>query len=514
LIPFDHVSASQIDTFTDCRRKWWYTSVLGIRPPPSPASALGTAVHAALETYMLHGTPPDRSPAGQIAAAGIPYARKTALVELDMATHPANRRRLGGVAVHGRIDVFDPTDTPPLVQDWKTTSAFKWSKTESELRFNSQAILYARFAFDYADHIGKPTDTVRFQHVNLLTKGPPTANLVAIDLDHAHVDAEYQRLDRLVANMAAVATATAPSQVAPTESACAKFGGCYFRERCAALGIFAAPLHMRHTPDSHMPSQEDSTMSNPAVAALAALQAKKRAATAASTPATPPPAAPPAAPMASTGAGSEITPPDAGAEDLSASPLAWTGDARLEFEERAAIREHEGKQPRALAERAAAQDVRRERAKSKPATSAPVEAPPSPPASLVSANSAPVAATSIPSAEPPPLPLPSTSGAAAEGSTSPRLAPLVLYIDCYPMKGVSQVTHLEDYIAPMQRKIAARAGMPIYSLIEYGKGHAHVAAMLLEDPPAGNLYVNSRLPASAAALEVLLPLAAGMVRGH
>jgi len=218
--------------------------------------------------------------------------------------------------------------------------------------------------------------------------------------------------------------------------------------------------------------------------------------------------------MASTGAGSEITPPDAGAEDLSASPLAWTGDARLEFEERAAIREHEGKQPRALAERAAAQDVRRERAKSKPATSAPVEAPPSPPASLVSANSAPVAATSIPSAEPPPLPLPSTSGAAAEGSTSPRLAPLVLYIDCYPMKGVLQVTHLEDYIAPMQRKIAARAGMPIYSLIEYGKGHAHVAAMLLEDPPAGNLYVNSRLPASAAALEVLLPLAAGMVRGH
>lgn len=525
MIPFDHVSASQIDNFQDCRRKWWFTSVLGIRPPPSPSAALGTAVHAALENYMLHGTPLPSTDAGRIAAAGLPYTRPggaAPLVELDMANHPDNRRHLAGVAVHGRIDVFVPSVNPPIVQDWKTTSAFKWSKTESELKYNVQAILYAQFALDYC---GKSAQSVRFQHINLLTKGPSTARLVAVDLDRAHVASEYARLDGVVAEMVTTSTATKPSEVAPTESACGKFGGCYFRDRCAALGAFGKPLHENPSHATYMPSQEDSTMSNPAVAAIAALQARKRAA-ASSTPSSPAPSvtdalpaqAEPSVAASASGAGSAIVPPDAGPEtDLTTPPSTWTGEARTLFEERAAIREFDGKQPRGMAEAAAAKEIRAN-PPTVAAAVAPVHTPsvvdPAPPTPSVLASSA-GGSTASPSIEAPPLSAPMTSTGGTTAAPSISRAPLVLYIDCYPMRGiVGSVTHLEDHIAPMQRKIAERAGVPIYSLIEYGKGNAQVAALLLENPPVGAVYVNSRLPASPAALEVLLPLAVGVVRGH
>lgn len=543
---FDHVSASQIDTFGDCRRKWWFQSILGLRPPPSPAAALGSAVHAALEAYVLTGAMPDpRSPAGAIALAGLPFARSTGpeplLVELDMAGHAANDLRLAGVAVHGRIDLIDPNADPLLVQDWKTTSSIRWAKSEDQLRTNAQAILYSRFMLAWSAHRGRPADSVRFQHIVLTTKGPVSAQKTAVDLHRDQIAEEFARLDPIVALMRDHATAPRPSEVPATKSSCAKYGGCPFRERCEAIGSWSRTLHEIDHTASHMTRQEESVSTNPAVAALKALQAKKAAiangssgASATPTHPIPPPASPDASdtPKNSTvgpsrptppnpGAGSAIVPPDAGTDDWSTEgkPAGWGGEARALFDERAGIREFEGKQPRGLAERAAEREVRamvEQRAAAPPPSPPPPTPPPPPPVAPPAPAPAPVVASEAPpvyaeTTAPPPSSGSSVLSSSAGGAASRAL---VLYIDCYPQRGVAGITHLEDVIAPLQARIAARAGVPIYSLIEYGKGPAQIAAALLEAPPTGPVYVNSRLPASAAALEVLLPMAVGVVRGH
>jgi hypothetical protein len=50
-------SASQVDTFQGCNRKWWFNKILGLEIPQHPSAAIGSAVHAELEGYLTgeHG---------------------------------------------------------------------------------------------------------------------------------------------------------------------------------------------------------------------------------------------------------------------------------------------------------------------------------------------------------------------------------------------------------------------------------------------------------------------------
>lgn len=485
-----YVSPSQMDTFTDCNRKWYFQSVVGIKPPSSASAQLGTAVHAALEAFVLDGkTPDERTKSGAIAAAGIPYARhdptRPLVVELDMAQHPAHRLTLAGVPIAGRIDLIDPHADPLLIQDWKTTTDFKWAKTEGELRKNTQAIWYSRFAIDLYGR-----DKARFRHVTLLTTGKPEVQETGVTLTRSEIASAFDAYTPKVERMIATAPARDASEVAPTLTACMKYGGCFFRERCRSMGdrlrIFADPAS--HTPSHVVPAQEDTV--NPALAALAKLKQQKAAADAA--PATPTPTPP----ALSAGAGrGQIVPPDA-PSDLPARRADWPEEAKADFEERAGIREHDGKQPRLVAEAAAEKEIRKRAKKA-----APVE-------------------DTLPVTPPPALPVEDTRPAVAEPvkpsplDSTPPAPSLALYIDCFPQRGVAEVIPLEDYVADFQAQVAKEAGVPIYSLVEYGKGPSLVAAKLAKETPVGNVYVNSRLPCSAACLEVLLPLADTVVRGH
>ena len=54
------ISNSEIQTFKDCRRKWWLTYYRRLQPKyrdSTGALALGTRIHAALDDYYANGTP-------------------------------------------------------------------------------------------------------------------------------------------------------------------------------------------------------------------------------------------------------------------------------------------------------------------------------------------------------------------------------------------------------------------------------------------------------------------------
>jgi len=85
-------------------------------------------------------------------------------------------------------------------------------------------------------------------------------------------------------------------------------------------------------------------------------------------------------------------------------------------------------------------------------------------------------------------------------------------VDCRPVGVHSEA--LEDLLAPLMTKVAENAKVAHYSLIPYAQGPAQVAALLTSRLPAGVVVCDTRLPATNAALEVLLPYAALVVRGR
>lgn len=48
----NHISASQIDTYEDCNRFWWFQRILRLKEPPSAHFTFGTVLHGVCERYL------------------------------------------------------------------------------------------------------------------------------------------------------------------------------------------------------------------------------------------------------------------------------------------------------------------------------------------------------------------------------------------------------------------------------------------------------------------------------
>lgn len=308
---FKSVSASQISNYRDCPRKWWYQSILGLPTPQNASAALGEAVHAQLEAYLNDGDYPDTSKtAGRIAEAGLNLLPAPGTVFTEVPMHGTDRNKkepgaddvplpgamprlfVAGMPVNGYIDVLDVSADSPVVLDHKTTGDLKWAKTEADLREDVQMILYGSYALDVVASMGVEADTVTAGHIVYLTKGAPLAKATKVTLSRAHLASERKKIAETVEEMKGSAKARTPDAVPGEASSCNKFGGCHFKDKCAAIGALAnieVPSFIRNaSPDTKavssnpVPQQMENNMSTvDPLAALAALRAKKAAAAAA-----------------------------------------------------------------------------------------------------------------------------------------------------------------------------------------------------------------------------------------
>jgi CRISPR/Cas system-associated exonuclease Cas4 (RecB family) len=167
-----------------------------------------------------------------------------------------------------------------------TTSDLKWAKTEADLREDVQMVLYGSYALDVVASMGVDTDTVKAGHIVYLTKGAPLAKRTEVTFTRAMLASERKKLEQTVEEMKVSAKARTPDAVPGEASSCNKFGGCHFKDKCAALGALATievPSFVRNANSTTpIPSKETEPMSTvDPLAALAALRAKKAAAAAA-----------------------------------------------------------------------------------------------------------------------------------------------------------------------------------------------------------------------------------------
>ena len=228
-----HVSASQITTHQRCARKWWYEKVAGLQAPSSGALETGTRVHAQMEGYLLDGIEPE-----------FPSAKK--LIQdpdfpIPESDHPAfmveepRDYKLGlfaaGIPVKGRIDLVDGRAGSTVdIWDWKTTAQLSYGKTAEELAYNTQLIIYGKWAF--ACSIFNP-DYVRFRHGYIQTRGGAKARIVGTQpLSRDHVEDQYESIVDEVVTMKRSAAASNAEKVPANPLACKDFGGCPFANTC------------------------------------------------------------------------------------------------------------------------------------------------------------------------------------------------------------------------------------------------------------------------------------------
>lgn len=228
-----YVSASEIELFDLCPRKWAFAYIEQKRAPPNDAAALGTRVHAILEKWLRDGAAPDTlTDEGAIAASGLhllPPPRTPTLVTEEVFRFTSKRAWYTG------YKDFRYRDANGLlhVGDHKTTKAATWMKSQEEILAHPQALIYAvdeffknpndnHLALDwiYYKTTGSRKAEPRFQIV--------TRDVVA-EMFFEHVDPVAGEITALHHNTPAGASAL---DFRPDFRACDAFGGCAFLSIC------------------------------------------------------------------------------------------------------------------------------------------------------------------------------------------------------------------------------------------------------------------------------------------
>lgn len=165
------VSATQIDLWNMCHRRFAFQYLEGKKPPQHPAAAFGTELHTIAEQYLTVGKSPDElTQAGELFVRGLPYLPPP---------------RSGGVEGEFRFEMNDvkyllrvdyrgervPGLPGRVLLDHKTSSDPKeYGVWGDEFLKNPQTVLYATY-----DMLSAGDDKSQCRWLYYWTKGKPKA---------------------------------------------------------------------------------------------------------------------------------------------------------------------------------------------------------------------------------------------------------------------------------------------------------------------------------------------------
>jgi hypothetical protein len=216
------LSASQIQTFVDCQRKWAWRVIEGVEEPPNASAERGRAVHAVLEQYLSGGAIDFTTEIGYIAAAGLEHLPKPGtpglLIEQEFHFEgPSGHTYLG----------YKDLEQPGIVTDHKTTSDLKWQKTEDDLRTDVQATLYA---VDYfRKHSNEPDVELRWVYYQ--TKNTKKSAVTKLRMTQSRAWDNFLEIEKIAEQMHVVSERRA-LDLPPNIDHCSAYGGCPHQGRC------------------------------------------------------------------------------------------------------------------------------------------------------------------------------------------------------------------------------------------------------------------------------------------
>lgn len=225
-------SASQIDSWSLCNRRWWFDKVAGREDRSgSPQTLLGSEVHKAIEDYLLGVTQEpghyllDENDFIRGVRESVEAGRVTILVEQEFTDE--------ALPALGYIDlvIVDEQARVVTVIDHKTSGNLKYTKDEATLATDTQGRLYCHEMFKrFGD-----TYEYWFGHHVICTKGTlPEGRLTIIPKTHEDIRLGYEMVTHQVASMRADSQALDHSFVDTNFNACFKFPpkGCPHKSYC------------------------------------------------------------------------------------------------------------------------------------------------------------------------------------------------------------------------------------------------------------------------------------------
>lgn len=264
-LAWNHVSASQIENFTKCKRLWFFKSILKIPEGQKGFQSLGEAFHLIMEKTPkglgynhadVAATPEDWEKAEQMAKQALP------LLPVETAwTKPFKREQSirldtyeGGPAMVGYVDLGVPTGVgwpsfmfpanEAIVADYKTLSDFRYMKTPQELADSIQMMTYAKWAIEPGGLHGEEDpipEHVRVLHMYARTKPPFNRNAIRHEsaiVTPSEINTRWNKTLDIVRDMQQTSSCTNHDDVeagGALNGHCEAYGGCHFRDKCGIV---------------------------------------------------------------------------------------------------------------------------------------------------------------------------------------------------------------------------------------------------------------------------------------
>lgn len=225
---WNHGSASQIQNYLLCARKWWFAKVLGLDGGGTANMALGTQVHANIEDHLRGtGELDHRLLALNTFVPAIKAAGHRIYIEHAFSTKDLVKD------TEGFIDLIVVNTTTKTIEVWdhKTTKDWKYMKTEEILRDDPQCLLYTWVAYSMF-HEEFPDYSYRFGHHVILTSKVAVEETISFPVTVEAILAGRDKLNTWLRSMEEDSKLLDYKLVEPTFSACWAYGPCPFKDYC------------------------------------------------------------------------------------------------------------------------------------------------------------------------------------------------------------------------------------------------------------------------------------------
>lgn len=218
-----YVSPSQINTWSQCQRKWSFSRQ---RPKSNtPATLFGSRVHTILEDYLIEGkVPSPNTDEGRCAIAGLGNIPMPGTCQVEAKLDIVH----DSVAYTGRIDFHTVTPEGVTIGDHKTCKSLTYAKTKAELLDDPQRIIYSHWAAITYDVSEVTAMWVYYQ------RKPPESRVVSFTEPASLIEMRFQELHRKYSLPIIQAQNADPFDLPQSLDHCDAYGGCPYRKECHA----------------------------------------------------------------------------------------------------------------------------------------------------------------------------------------------------------------------------------------------------------------------------------------
>jgi hypothetical protein len=227
LIEVKHFSISQLNKYEECPRKHFYQYVLKEESPSSDAQEYGKKCHSYLEMYLngeIDVFPTDWH--GKTCTAALPYlpSPKSGYVEKYFELELQNLV----APIIGYMDYCSYSESveKAILLDHKIVSSDQYLLTPEKLAKTNQIITYSKYILDQCD-----AESIEASYL-YVKRGGSWAKKVTVELDRNQVNKSFQNVANGFEMLQKNYTTTNEENVPQILSACEKWGGCPFKDRC------------------------------------------------------------------------------------------------------------------------------------------------------------------------------------------------------------------------------------------------------------------------------------------